>query len=377
VVTSQRRAADDPDVEGEEFNIMGLRARVCIGMPVFNGQRYVTQAIESILSQTFTDLELIISDNASTDATQGICQGFAARDKRVHYTRLSRNIGAVLNYERVYRLGAGQYFKWAAHDDVIKPTFLERCVEALDADPTASLAYPRAEFIDADGNFVADYPIKLDTDSDFPHERFAAIAMADHKLTHNLEIFGLMRRSLANMIPQQGGYAASDRVFLARLALHGRFVELPEVLFLSRDHAEQSIKTLPQYLQRNRTWLSRVIGHGQLPPAEWFDPRYTGKLTLPEWRLMWEYIKSPKYSWLNTRERAMCLASVLHRQFVHGNWARMVRDFILAGDKLMARVVRSLQPQPGQQHRLEQANEPTPPPGPLHQIRPHAPKAAA
>ena len=62
---------------------MGLRARVCIGMPVYNGQNYVAQAIASILSQTFTDLELIISDNASTDGTADICRSFADRDKRV------------------------------------------------------------------------------------------------------------------------------------------------------------------------------------------------------------------------------------------------------------------------------------------------------
>lgn len=321
---------------------MGLRARVCIGMPVYNGQRYVAQAIESILSQSFTELELLISDNASTDGTGEICQQFASKDKRVNYTRLEHNIGAILNFERAYRLGAGQYFKWAAHDDVIEPTFIQRCVEVLDADPSAVLAYPKAVFIDENGKYIKDYKVKLATDSNFPQVRFDAIARAPHKVTHNFEIFGLIRRSASDLIPQQGGYAASDRVFLARLALHGKFAEVPEVLFLSRFHDEQSIHTLPKYLQKKRTWLSKIVGHGQLPPAEWFDPKYTNKITFPEWRLMWEYLSSMQYGWLNTRQRMACIGTVLRRQWGHGNWARMVRDFLLAGDKLMARVAMSL-----------------------------------
>jgi glycosyltransferase involved in cell wall biosynthesis len=321
---------------------MGHTARVCIGIPVYNGQRYLAQAIESILSQTFEDLEIIISDNASTDQTGQICRDFAARDKRIKYERLTSNIGAILNYARTYKRSSGQYFKWAAHDDLCEPTFIEKCVEALDADPSAVMAYPKAKFIDSAGNFIKDYNVKLPTDSNIPSVRFRAIATADHRTTNNLEIFGLMRRSAVDMIPQQGTYAGSDRVFLARLALYGRFVEVPEILFLSRDHPEQSIHTLPKYMQKKKSLVSRFVGSGQLPPAEWFDPKYTGKITFPEWRLLSEYLSSTKYGWLNFRERSLCLTAVARRQFSHGNWARMARDFILAGDKLMARVVQSL-----------------------------------
>src|SRR4051812_42293346 len=130
---------------------MGHQARVCIGMPVYNGQRYVAAAIESIRAQTFADFELIISDNASTDATGEICRAFAAKDSRIIYNRLSSNVGAILNFERVYKLGGGQYYKWHAHDDLIEPAFLARCVEALDREPSAVLAYPKAKFIDSAG----------------------------------------------------------------------------------------------------------------------------------------------------------------------------------------------------------------------------------
>src|SRR4051812_20939149 len=105
---------------------MAHQARVCIGMPVYNGQRYLGAAIESILAQTFTDFNLIISDNGSTDGTEAIGRSYAAKDARITYHRLASNVGAIFNFERVYRMGGGQYYKWHAHDDVIEPAFLEK-----------------------------------------------------------------------------------------------------------------------------------------------------------------------------------------------------------------------------------------------------------
>jgi glycosyltransferase involved in cell wall biosynthesis len=318
---------------------------VSIGMPVYNGAAFVAQAIESILAQTPGDLELVISDNASTDATEEICRAFAARDLRVRYDRLPHNVGAMANYARVYDMcaGGGRYFKWAAHDDVLEPSFIEACTLALDEDPGAVLAYPRARFIDAQGRHLRDYDVKLATDAPQAWRRFEAIARAPHKRTHNLEIFGLMRRSATDRIPQQGGHAASDRVFLARLAMYGRFVEVPEVLFLSRDHAEQSIKTLPEHLRRRRSRLSRLIGHGQLPPAEWFDPRCKGRVTFPEWRLAWEYLRSVQYGDdVPVSQRARVALSVVKRQVTHNNWARMARDFLMATDLIVTRLVDKL-----------------------------------
>src|SRR5262249_19829537 len=106
------------------------------------------------------------------------------------------------------------------------------------------------------------------------------------------------------------------------------------------DHSEQSIHSLPRYLQKRRTLISRLVGHGQLPAAEWFDPRYTNRLTFPEWRLLWEYLIGMKYASLAASQRAACGLSVLRRQFSHGNYARMIRDFLLAGDKWLAQTLR-------------------------------------
>ena len=100
------------------------RPRVSIGLPVYNGENFLEFALDSILGQTFQDFELIISDNASTDATESICRRYAAKDSRIRYYRNPNNQGAAQNYNRVFALARGEYFKWAAHDDVCKPNYL-------------------------------------------------------------------------------------------------------------------------------------------------------------------------------------------------------------------------------------------------------------
>ena len=121
-----------------------------VGVPVYNGAKYLTAAVESVLAQSFDDFELIISDNASTDATEAISRGFAASDRRVTYRRNVKNVGLSGNLNLLVPLARGRLFKWATADDVLRPGYLERCVAALDADPSVVLAYPKTDFVDAD-----------------------------------------------------------------------------------------------------------------------------------------------------------------------------------------------------------------------------------
>src|SRR5215204_5257287 len=113
-----------------------MSPRVTIGLAVYNGEKYLHQAIDSVLAQTFTDFELIVSDNASTDATAAIVLQYAAKDARVRYTRNRENVGSARNFNRLVDLATGEYFKWMAVDDLIAPEFLATCVAALDAEPT-------------------------------------------------------------------------------------------------------------------------------------------------------------------------------------------------------------------------------------------------
>src|SRR5262249_10686156 len=125
---------------------------VAIGTPVWNGEAFLSQAIESILAQTYSDFQFVISDNASTDSTAEICRAYAKLDKRIHYMRQGKNIGAAQNYNEVFRRSSGRYFKWAAYDDVLAPTFIEECVRVLDADESVVLCSPATVLINEDGS---------------------------------------------------------------------------------------------------------------------------------------------------------------------------------------------------------------------------------
>src|SRR5919112_5909956 len=106
---------------------MTARPRVTIGLPVYNGERFLEQALDGLLAQTFTDFELIISDNASTDRTPEICQAYAARDSRIRYVRQPENIGAGPNHNILVPMARGEYFKWASHDDLYDPDLVAKC----------------------------------------------------------------------------------------------------------------------------------------------------------------------------------------------------------------------------------------------------------
>src|SRR5262245_12741967 len=131
--------------------------RVTIGMPVYNGQAYLAHAIESVLGQSFSDLELIISDNGSTDETRAIAEEYAARDDRVRYLRSDTNRGAAWNYRRAFDVARGEYFRWAPADDWFAPDSVAVCVAALDANSDAVLCYPKTSLVDANGTLLRVY----------------------------------------------------------------------------------------------------------------------------------------------------------------------------------------------------------------------------
>jgi len=104
---------------------------VSIGMPVYNGEPFIRDALDSLLGQTFIDFELIISDNASTDNTEKICREYASKDERIRYIRQTENRGASANFQFVLNEAVGEYFIWAAADDLQSKEFLEIQVESL------------------------------------------------------------------------------------------------------------------------------------------------------------------------------------------------------------------------------------------------------
>jgi glycosyltransferase involved in cell wall biosynthesis len=225
--------------------------RLSIGLPVYNGEEFLPQALDCLLAQTFVNFELVVSDNASTDRTPQICRDYVNRDGRIRYFRSEKNLGAVANFNRTFELSAAPLFKWATHDDLHHSVYLESCVRLLDDDPTAVLAHSATAFIGEDGEpflFDAGFGTYVDPKTgarqrpdspaigDNPNavERFWQVLS---RARWGIHMFGVIRREALRRTRLLPNFAGSDRAMLAELALLGRFRAVPERLFFKRFHA--------------------------------------------------------------------------------------------------------------------------------------------
>src|SRR5882762_10205940 len=257
---------------------------VSIGLPVYNGERYVRTAIESILNQTLQDWELIICDNASTDGTQAICEDYAARDARLRYLRNPSNIGAANNYRRVVELAQGRYFKWIASDDYCAPEFLDRCKRVLDDSPDVVVCTTKASMIDQDGQVIDRYAERQDLPQPRASERMIASLAQD---SWCIAVFGLVRTEVLRRTAVMGNYMGSDVVFLAEISLYGRFAEVPEYLQFRRLHpGAYSHEVTPEKVR------------------EFYTPWKKGKaFVFRNWRHMFEYLRAVGRAPLQIDER--------------------------------------------------------------------------
>jgi len=302
-----------------------------IGLFVFNGERFLGETLDSILNQTFTDFELIISDNASTDRTAEISQAYARRDSRICYYRGEKNMGAGWNLRRVYELATGKYFKWAAADDILAPEFLRRCVAALETDAGCVVAYAKTKEVDENGTFIKNHVTPMTADSNDPVTRFREMLLTYHMC---YQIFGVMRMSALRQLPPQGSYVNSDGVLLAQMSLLGRFYEVPEHLFISRRHIGQSSTLLPVRLAQPRFRLTNR--YCTLPCPEWWDPAKSRALTFPEFRQLLEYFLSIYRAPLGAGRKLRCYFMLLPWIKIH--FRHMLKDLIIAADQVLYNV---------------------------------------
>ena len=251
--------------------------RVSIGMPVYNGEQFIAEAIDSILAQSFGDFELIISDNASTDATQQICEKYAKREPRIRYWRLPENLGAARNYNHVFKMSSGTYFKWAAHDDILHPEFLSRCVRAFESfDTPPSLIYPQTELIDETGKVVSYDRCSLNADSRSLLVRVVRLSQVLKERPMVTPIFGLYYRDILAKTRLIGSFVSSDFVLLLESALLGRVIQIDgDPLFQRRIHPD----------------MSRKVNVSDQDALRWFDPAAASKLSAHQ-RLIVEYFRS-------------------------------------------------------------------------------------
>jgi glycosyltransferase involved in cell wall biosynthesis len=296
-------------------------SKITIGLPVYNGANYLGKTIESILAQTFTDFELVISDNASTDVTEQICQEYAKYDRRIRYVRQHTNLGAAANHNVLVHMSESPYFKWAAHDDVLAPNFLAVCMDILERNPEVVVASPASCYIDEDG-LILPYSAerggvvdragvcwpKLPEENDNlmaadPTVRFEAVML---KMVMCVEIFGLMRRAALLRTSLQGPFSSADKVVLAQMSLLGPFWLGRETLFYRRCH--------PQQYSASSSGAYR---------AQWFSGRHES-LFIQQIKMVIAYFRSTSTADLTIGQRYCCLRSIMRRAVSRGHhWQRL------------------------------------------------------
>jgi glycosyltransferase involved in cell wall biosynthesis len=220
----------------QQYTFERPRPSVSIGLPVYNGDEFLEESLRSLLAQTFVDFELIISDNASTDRTEEICRRFAASDPHIRYVRQAENLGAVRNFEFVLRESRGEYFAWAAHDDVWEPEFLEELTSLLDQ-TQAAIAFCVFRTIGPTGGFRRLYDLTPLAISEYI-PRLRAYIQHPEPLGKANVICGLIRRSALPddmlLSPASRTEWGIDMLFVFRILTQGPLVLSPKCLFSKR-----------------------------------------------------------------------------------------------------------------------------------------------
>lgn len=264
-----------------------------VGMPVYDGEQYVAEALDSILAQTYADFKLIISDNASRDRTEAICRSYAARDNRIVYTRIEENIGAAGNFNRVFQLSRSPLFKFAAHDDLCAPRFLEICMNAFKEAPAdVVLCFPSTTKIDSHGIQSGLIEENLDLRQDKPHKRFGAFLSA-YQLSNCF--YGIVRAAAYASTKMHQAFVAADVILLAELALRGQFWQLPEPFFMRRVHSGMSGQANPT--------LSSLALH--------YDTRYHGRAVYYRSKMLRELMRAIDTAPLTAYERIQCRTKLM------------------------------------------------------------------
>jgi glycosyltransferase involved in cell wall biosynthesis len=203
-------------------------ALVSVGMPAFNSERTIATSIECVLGQDFGDLELVISDNSSTDGTWDIVQWYASHDRRVVALRQASNVGANGNFTKVFREARGRYFKWASSNDWCAPAFLSNCIRVLEERPDAVLVAPRTFLFSGMVEQGQPYPDDCPFDHADPVERFIDVSK---KLRLNNVLNGVIRSEALRRTRLVEHYRDADVVLVMHLALLGKILLLDERLF--------------------------------------------------------------------------------------------------------------------------------------------------
>ncbi|MCP3937780.1 MAG: glycosyltransferase [Actinomycetia bacterium] len=283
---------------------------VTIGIPVFNGANFLEQALVSASEQEDVDLEIVVVNNGSTDETAEILERFAQTEPRLRIHHGDVNRGAAWSFNKCVEMADGEYFRWAAHDDLFDSRFTRSCLDMLLENRHMSAVVTRAEMIDDNGDHVAPLEDFRGAASDDAIRRGADIMLDSRWCLH---IFGLIPMRLLNETRLIQPFSSSDHITLFELAVRGPFGLVDERWFSNREHQDRSMRA-----------------HGELARDReaWFDPGRDGVYTLPKWRLFRAYCRGA-YEYFGFGVDLLKFAPVAGRWMVNGHNRRILMYEVL------------------------------------------------
>lgn len=289
--------------------------KVIIGLPVYNGQKYLDAAIESHLSQSFGDFDLVISDNGSTDATPEICVDYASRDKRIKYLRSPENRGILWNHRRVLHAieSPTQYFRWAGADDIMEPGLLQAMVDLLNTRPEVEAVVPNTKNIDDHGEIIGSMANTLDLQSLDVFERARNVLVANYQ---HVIAYGLLRASTLRLMRTGPDYIGWDPVFVWELALRGQMVQAAGPGLLRRFHPGS---------------ISRVKTVKEM--RKWVEPNSKAGMNFPHWTWAYERARALLASPLSKGDRLRIGAFLV--RYTMWQRAALARDVIQAARRAL------------------------------------------
>lgn len=299
---------------------MADRPLVSVGVPVYNGEGTLRRALDSLLAQDLHDFEVIVCDNASTDATPEIAAAYAARDDRVQLHRNPTNLGLAGNFNRTVDLASGPFFAWATHDDWHDPGWLRLTVAAMEAHPGASICATGVSWVDQHEVEFDRWIPSVDLLDVGPAERMRRVVRSMGE-THPM--YGLLDTDLLRRTHRMRSFVGSDRTLIAELALLGPIVQIPDVLHFY---------TVP---------TDRV----DYRPSLTYDPANARRLPLRTYRLLYEHLAVVARSDLGIADKARVTGTVL-RRFGVRDARRLAAEAYWSGRILAARATHPFRARP-------------------------------
>ena len=279
-----------------ELQKMTPAPTIRVGMPVYNEVRFVGQAIDAVLKQDYSDLELIISDNSSTDGTREICEQYAKADERVTYIRHDENRGAAWNFAYVFHGCKTPYFMWAGSHDLINRSLISKCLPVLENDNETAVAYPQTQVINGSGDVIIERTQDaIDTRGEGLVRRVSHIVKG---LSRCDMLYGVFRTEILRKCRLGIVCRGTDHVLLMETSLHGAIAYIPEVLFVRREARPDAFLSLSSH-ERTRSQLARV------------DPSLSITTdSRPYWRMGLEHIRGVLAAPIPVLQKAAILITV-------------------------------------------------------------------